>query len=301
VPGVGLVVALIVITLIGALAANLVGRTVLHYWEYFLGRMPVVRSVYSAVKQIFQTAFAKPGSNFQNVGLIEFPRKGAHVVVFVARQLDSGEIGLEPGDAMYSVFMPTTPNPTSGFLFFLHKEEVIILDLTVEEAAKLVISAGLVSPERLRENANVPILDEDLTARLTEQAKEGPDQTRRPRKQAAASRARRRASGLPGGKEPDGLVALEEIEQQPQRLAARAREVRVAGEDQLGVVARRGDEVAVGGDVGEAERRHAGLAGAEQFARAAQAQGLPPRSRSRRRSRAAPPAASLPSRPSWPW
>jgi uncharacterized membrane protein len=96
VPGVGLVVALMVITLIGALAANLVGRTVLHYWEYFLGRMPVVRSVYSAVKQIFQTAFAKPGSNFQQVGLIEFPRKGAHVVVFVARQLDSGEIGLSP-------------------------------------------------------------------------------------------------------------------------------------------------------------------------------------------------------------
>jgi uncharacterized membrane protein len=76
VPGVGLVVALIVITLIGALAANLVGRTVLHYWEYFLGRMPVVRSVYSAVKQIFQTAFAKPGSNFQHVGLIEFPAQG---------------------------------------------------------------------------------------------------------------------------------------------------------------------------------------------------------------------------------
>jgi uncharacterized membrane protein len=182
VPGVGLVVALIVITLIGALAANLVGRTVLHYWEYFLGRMPVVRSVYSAVKQIFQTVFAKPGSNFQNVGLIEFPRKGTHVVVFVARQLDSREIGLEPGDAMYSVFMPTTPNPTSGFLFFVHKEEVIILDLTVEEGAKLVISAGLVSPERLRENLNVPILDEDLTKRLTEQAKKGPDKTPKPRK-----------------------------------------------------------------------------------------------------------------------
>jgi uncharacterized membrane protein len=191
VPGVGLVVALIVITLIGALAANLVGRTVLHYWEYFLSRMPVVRSVYSAVKQIFQTAFAKPGSNFQQVGLIEFPRKGAHVVVFVARQLDSGEIGLEPGDTMYSVFMPTTPNPTSGFLFFLHKEEVIILDLTVEEAAKLVISAGLVSPERLRGYENVPILDEELTASLKQQAKEGSDQPAKPRK-APRKRAGRR-------------------------------------------------------------------------------------------------------------
>ncbi len=162
VPGVGLVVALIVITFIGALAANLVGRTVLHYWEYFLSRMPVVRSIYGAVKQIFQTAFAKPGSNFQQVGLIEFPRGGAHVIVFLARELDSGEIGLPPGDAMYSAFMPTTPNPTSGFLFFLHKEEVTILDLTIEEAAKVVISAGLVSPDRLRDNGKVAILDREL-------------------------------------------------------------------------------------------------------------------------------------------
>ena len=182
-PGVGLVVALVVITLIGALAANLVGRTVLHYWEYFLGRMPVVRSVYRAVKQIFQTAFAKPGSNFQQVGLIEFPRRGAHVIVFVARELDSREIGLRPGDAMYSVFMPTTPNPTSGFLFFLHKEEVTILDLTVEEAAKLVISAGLVSPDRLSGYENVPILDEHLTATLTRQADKRPDrEPAKPRK-----------------------------------------------------------------------------------------------------------------------
>jgi uncharacterized membrane protein len=190
VPGVGLVVALIVITLIGALAANLVGRTVLFYWEYFLGRMPVVRSVYSAVKQIFQTAFAKPGSNFQQVGMIEFPRRGAHVIVFVARQLDSSEIGMRPGDAMYSVFMPTTPNPTSGFLFFLHKEEVTILDLTVEEGAKLVISAGLVSPDRLREYKNVPILDKGLADALTDRQVK-PD---KPRKAARRRTSRRQGA-----------------------------------------------------------------------------------------------------------
>jgi uncharacterized membrane protein len=161
-PGVGLIVALVIITFIGALAANLVGRTVLFYWEYFLGRMPVIRSVYAAVKQIFQTAFAKPGRNFQQVGVIEFPRRGVHVVVFVARALDSGEIGLEPGRAMYSAFMPTTPNPTSGFLFFVYKEEVTILDLSVEDGAKLVISAGLVSPDRFRKHDNVLILDREL-------------------------------------------------------------------------------------------------------------------------------------------
>jgi uncharacterized membrane protein len=162
VPGVGLVVALIVITLIGALAANLVGRTVLHYWEYFLGRMPVVRSIYGAVKQIFQTVFAKAGSNFQQVGMMEFPRGGPLVMVFLARELDSGEIGLPPGAPMYSAFMPTTPNPTSGYLFFLRKEDVTIVDITIEEAAKLLISAGLVAPDRLRKPENVAILDRDL-------------------------------------------------------------------------------------------------------------------------------------------
>jgi uncharacterized membrane protein len=187
VPGVGLVVALIVITFIGALAANLVGRTVLYYWDYFLGRMPVVRSVYSAVKQIFQTALAKPGRNFQQVGLIEFPRGGAHVMVFLARQLDSGEIGLVPGAAMYSAFMPTTPNPTSGFLFFLRKEEVTILDLTMEEAAKIIISAGLVSPDRLRGYENVPILDRELASALSESAV-------KPRKPARKRTSRRQGA-----------------------------------------------------------------------------------------------------------
>jgi uncharacterized membrane protein len=196
VPGVGLVVALMVITLIGALAANLVGRTVLHYWEYFLGRMPVVRSVYSAVKQIFQTAFAKPGSNFQQVGLIEFPRGGAHVLVFLARELDSGEIGLPPGEAMYSAFMPTTPNPTSGFLFFLHKEEVTILDLTIEEAAKVVISAGLVSPERLRDYENVPVLDRELADTLAEAdgKADPPDKPTKPSKAARKRTSRRQGA-----------------------------------------------------------------------------------------------------------
>lgn len=146
VPGVGLVVALFLITVIGALAANLVGITLLGWWENILNRMPVIPSIYRAVKQIFQTALSQGGGNFKLVGLIEYPRRGVHVVVFVARELDSGEIGMEPGTPMYSAFMPTTPNPTSGFLFFLEKHEVTILDLSVEEGAKLVISAGLVTP-----------------------------------------------------------------------------------------------------------------------------------------------------------
>ena len=146
VPGVGLLVTLFFITVIGAFVANLVGKTILGYWERFLDRMPVVRSLYRGTKQIFQTAISQSGSNFKQVGMIEYPRKGVHVVVFIARELDSGEIGREPGTQLYSAFMPTTPNPTSGFLFFIKKEEVTILDITVEEGAKLVISAGLVTP-----------------------------------------------------------------------------------------------------------------------------------------------------------
>jgi len=162
VPGVGLVFALVGITLIGALAANLVGRTLLNFGERTLDRMPIIRSVYKAVKQIFETALSSNASNFSSVGFIGYPRKGVNVVCFIARELDSGEIGLEPGTIYYSAFMPTTPNPTSGFLFFVEKEEVTILDLTVEEAAKLVISAGLVTPKQMRE-ANVSIADDDDT------------------------------------------------------------------------------------------------------------------------------------------
>ena len=155
-PGVGLVFALIVITLIGALAANLVGRTLIRIGESTLDRMPIVRSVYKGVKQIFETVLSSNASNFTSVGLVGYPRKGVNVVCFIAREMDSAEIGLKPGTTYYAAFMPTTPNPTSGFLFFIEKSEVTILDLTVEEAAKLVISAGLVTPAQLEEvNASV--------------------------------------------------------------------------------------------------------------------------------------------------
>lgn len=185
VPGVGLVVALFLITVVGALAANLVGKTLLGYWERLLDRMPIVRSIYRAVKQIFQTALSSSGTNFQKVGLIEYPRKGIHVVAFIARELDSGEIGMLPGTALYSAFMPTTPNPTSGFLFFLEKSEVTILDLTVEEGAKLVISAGLVTPAQAREQGlldngdDVPEVDPELARELLRQKAENASKNKR--------------------------------------------------------------------------------------------------------------------------
>ena len=190
VPGVGLVIAIVGITFAGAFAANLVGRTVLVLGERILARMPVLRSIYKATKQIFETAFAQSADNFQYVGLVEYPRKGVHVVVFVARELDSEEIGLLPNRKLYSCFMPTTPNPTSGFLFFLNKEEVTILDLTVEEGAKLVISAGLVTPRQIEEESSqAGLSDEEAAALIKKHAVDVPEPKGR-----AAPKARKRAS-----------------------------------------------------------------------------------------------------------
>jgi len=147
VPGVGLLFTLICITLIGALAANLVGRTLISYWDYLLNRMPVVRSLYKGTKQIFQTIVSQGGGTFRQVALIEFPRKGLFTLFFISREVDGGTIGLEPGRRMYAAYLTTTPNPTSGFLYFFDVEEARILDMSVEDALKLIISCGLVFPD----------------------------------------------------------------------------------------------------------------------------------------------------------
>lgn len=149
VPGFGLVTALVGITLVGFLTANLIGRTILAYGESILNRMPLIRGVYKGLKQIFQTVLAEKSNSFNKAGLIEYPRKGIWSMVFLATET-KGEVDSllrEGGMDTLSVFLPTTPNPTSGFLLFVPRPDVIILDMTVEEAAKLVISAGLVAPE----------------------------------------------------------------------------------------------------------------------------------------------------------
>ena len=152
VPGFGLIAAVIMITMIGFLAANFVGRTIVATGESLLDRTPFVRSVYKALKQIFETVFADSENSFQRVALIEYPRKGLWALVFIATDT-RGEVDAElkdRGRETVSVFLPTTPNPTSGFLLFVPKGELIELAMSVEEAAKLVISAGLVAPERLK-------------------------------------------------------------------------------------------------------------------------------------------------------
>jgi len=148
VPGFGLVFALITITVIGFMAANLAGRTMISIWDKLLNSTPVVRSIYKGSKQIFETLFSQKGASFRYVCLVEWPRKGAWSVAFVSREVDGGHIGLEEGRPMYAVYVSTTPNPTSGYVFFVDVDEVKILDLTVEDGLKLVISMGLVFPMR---------------------------------------------------------------------------------------------------------------------------------------------------------
>ena len=148
VPGVGLIVGIFGLMVVGALTANLFGRTIVSYGEMMLDGMPVVRGVYRLLKQIFTTIFSKSGTSFKRVGLIEFPRKGLYAIVFLAGappQEIEEKIG--GGNPLITVFMPNGPNPTTGFIVFVRASEVITLDLPVEDAAKLVVSAGLVSPE----------------------------------------------------------------------------------------------------------------------------------------------------------
>ena len=143
--GVGVVFFLIFTTFIGWLAKGLLGRSLIRSAERFVNRMPVVRSIYSGVKQIAETVFSQADRSFEKACMVEYPRKGIWAVGFISTPA-RGEISARGNDGkgMLSVFVPTTPNPTSGFLLFFPKKDVIELDMTIEDAAKLVISAGLV-------------------------------------------------------------------------------------------------------------------------------------------------------------
>jgi len=148
IPGFGLIVALVLITLIGFLTANFIGRTIVRYGEYLLDRMPLVRSIYRGLKQIFETVLSNKADMFKKVGLVEYPRRGVWAIVFIANEKET-EVSdrLSGQENTIAVFMPSTPNPTTGFLMYVPRSDVIELSMSVEDAAKLVISAGLVAPE----------------------------------------------------------------------------------------------------------------------------------------------------------
>jgi uncharacterized membrane protein len=145
VPGVGLIVAFIALTLLGFLTANLVGRTLVEFGENLLHRMPIVRPIYKTMKQIFETLFSKSGSSFRKVALAEFPT-GMWSVVFLASTPTADVASRLPGGDYVSCFLPCTPNPTTGFFFYAPRSQVIELDITVEQAMSLIMSAGMVQP-----------------------------------------------------------------------------------------------------------------------------------------------------------
>jgi uncharacterized membrane protein len=146
-PGVGVVVALVGLTLLGFLAANLAGRTLIRLGEAILDRMPVVRGIYKSVKQIFETIFSQSGTSFRRVGLVEFPAKGNWSVVFISSPPGGTVLDNLPGDEHLGVFLPCSPNPTTGFFFYLPAREVVEIPMTPDDAAKLIMSAGLIQPE----------------------------------------------------------------------------------------------------------------------------------------------------------
>ena len=153
--GVGVIIFLVFTLLIGWIAKGVIGRAVIRYGESLVDRTPVVRSIYGGAKQIAETVFAQNETSFHTACLIEYPRHGTWAIAFVSTHA-KGEIARrnEDEDRLLSIFVPTTPNPTSGFLLFLRESEVVPLEMSVEDAAKLVISAGLVyPPSQLAEEA----------------------------------------------------------------------------------------------------------------------------------------------------
>ncbi|WP_299755760.1 DUF502 domain-containing protein [uncultured Boseongicola sp.] len=155
--GVGVIVFLIFTVLVGWIAKGLIGRSLLNWAERMVQGLPVVRSIYNSLKQIAETVFAQSDTSFDKACLVEYPRKGIWAIAFIATSA-KGEIDkkIDGENSKTAVFLPTTPNPTSGFLLFVPTRDLIELDMTVEDAAKLVISAGLVYPNGVSE-APTPI------------------------------------------------------------------------------------------------------------------------------------------------
>ncbi|HEX3936933.1 MAG TPA: DUF502 domain-containing protein [Xanthobacteraceae bacterium] len=146
IPGLGLIIVFVALTLLGFLTANLIGRKLVAFGESILSRMPIVRPIYRTAKQIFETLFSKSESSFRRVGLVEFPSPGMWSLIFLTQPPSAGISEKLPATEHLSAFMPCTPNPTTGFFFYVPRRDVVDLDITVEEAMTLIMSAGMVQP-----------------------------------------------------------------------------------------------------------------------------------------------------------
>jgi len=146
-PGSGLIVAVIALTLLGFFAANLIGRKLVDFGENLLGRIPAVRAIYRGLKQVFETLFSGHGSSFRRVGLVEFPSPGMWSIVLIS-QSPSAEVARSiPGQEEHiAVFLPCAPNPTTGFFFYVPKSKIVEVEMSTEDAATLIMSCGVVQP-----------------------------------------------------------------------------------------------------------------------------------------------------------
>lgn len=145
IPGLGLILTVIVLLLTGVLAANIVGRSMVNLWESVLHRIPIVRSVYSASKNFAEVVFSDSNQSFKQVLLVEYPRKGLYSLAFQTSS-ELGEVQAKTGEDVVCTFVPTTPNPTSGFIIIVPRRDVVVLDMEVDEALKMIISLGVVVP-----------------------------------------------------------------------------------------------------------------------------------------------------------
>ncbi len=145
IPGLEILISIFIITLVGWLSLSFLGKKLFELFESVLNKIPILRTIYSAVNQLIET-FAKSKSDKKNVVLIEYPRKGVWAVGFATKE-NTGEIKNKVGKELINVFVPTTPNPTSGFLLMFPKDEIIYLDLSFEEASKFIVSAGSTNPK----------------------------------------------------------------------------------------------------------------------------------------------------------
>ena len=145
IPGLEILIAIIIITLVGGLSLSFIGKKLLATFENLLKRIPILRTIYSAINQMTET-FTNTEDNKKNVVLVEYPRKGSWAVGFATKE-NSGQISNKTNKKLVNVFVPTTPNPTSGFLLMFPKEDVIYLDISFEEASKFIVSAGTSNPK----------------------------------------------------------------------------------------------------------------------------------------------------------
>lgn len=173
IPGLGVILTLVVVWLTGVFAANVLGQRMLVYWEGVLARIPIVKSIYYGVKKVSDTLFSRSGQAFRKALLVQYPRQGIWTIAFLTGK-PGGDVANHLSGDYVSVFVPTTPNPTSGFVLMLRKDDVIELDMSVDEAIRTVISMGVVMPEIREQDSGLRIEDRGATTLPDADRKDSP-------------------------------------------------------------------------------------------------------------------------------